>query len=307
MKTKVFVIIVTFRGRQWYDRCLLSLRSSVLPIQTVIVDNASGDDSVGYIKNLYPETHIIESSNNLGFGQANNLGIRYALDHDCDYVFLLNQDAWIEPDTISDLVNIHAHNSSYGILSPMHLTPDKSHIEKGVLQYIDNFNTTDRSFFEDLYFNRLTDVYSTKYINAAAWLIPRNVLTSVGGFDPIFFHYGEDDNYMGRVLYHGFKIGICPGVRIVHDCDNKGVRVQTKEERERRRQLPLLIKFTDLRNKISISDYKKYLIRKWLSSSFKGKKVLAKQFKDDYHFLKNNQSAIHKSIMINKTTGETWL
>ena len=307
MDSRVFVIIVTYRGHQWYDRCFLSLRSSLLPVETIVVDNASGDGSVEYIKSHFPETHIIESSKNLGFGQANNKGIRYALDHGCDYVFLLNQDAWIEPETIRDLVDIHSKNDVFGILSPMHLTPDKSFIEKGVLQYVDNFRTTDRSLFEDLYFHRLRDIYTTRYINAAAWLIPRIVLTKVGGFDPIFFHYGEDDNYMSRVLFHGFKIGICPKVKVVHDCDNKGVRVYTEQEKERRRLIPLLIKFTNVRDNISISDYKHYLLRKWLLSSISGKKDLAKRFKNDYLFLKSKKVAIENSIQKNRSVGETWL
>ena len=120
----VFVIIVSYKGKQWYDRCFSSLRESSLPIQVVVVDNASDDGSVEYIRLHYPEIHIIESKTNLGFGQANNKGIRYALDNGCDYVFLLNQDAWIEKDSINLLVKTHSLNESYGILSPMHLAPN---------------------------------------------------------------------------------------------------------------------------------------------------------------------------------------
>ena len=90
---KLFVIIVTYKGKQWYDRCFTSLRESTLPVQTIVVDNASNDGSVEYIKEHYPEIHLIESEENLGFGKGNNLAIRYAYEHGCDYVFLLNQDA----------------------------------------------------------------------------------------------------------------------------------------------------------------------------------------------------------------------
>ena len=304
---KVFVIVVTYKGSQWYDRCFSSLRASTFPVQTIVVDNASTDGSTDYIKTNFPEIILIESDKNLGFGQANNKGIRYALDHGCDYVFLLNQDAWIESDTIETLVRIHCHNNQFGILSPMHLTPDKFHIEKGVLTYVDDFKTTDRFFFEDLYFHRIKDVYSTTYVNAAAWLISRPVLTTVGGFDPIFFHYGEDDNYMRRVLFHGFKIGICPKARIVHDCDNKGVRGYSKQELERRRLLPLLIRFTDISNKMSVSKYKHYLLRKYLVFFFKGNKVSAKNSMQDFLFLKSMESSIKFSVETNRKIGETWL
>ena len=54
-------------------------------------------------------------------------------------------------------------------------------------------------------------------VNAAAWLIPKKTLEIVGGFSPLFFLYGEDDNYCQRVKFHNLKIGICPGSYIKHD------------------------------------------------------------------------------------------
>ena len=95
---KIFVIIVTYKGNQWYERCFTSLRNSEYPVQTIVIDNASNDGTVEYIRENFPEIYLIESEENLGFGRANNIGMRYALDHGCDYVFLLNQDAWIKPE-----------------------------------------------------------------------------------------------------------------------------------------------------------------------------------------------------------------
>ena len=217
--TKVFAIIVTYNGMHWYDRCFGSLRRSVIPVQTVVVDNASSDNTVEFIRQNYPEITLFPSDVNLGFGQGNNKGIRYALDHDADYVFLLNQDAWIEPDTIGELIRIHQENPEYGILSPMHLNADKTAIEKSLLQWIANHQITNPQLINDMFFSSLKDVYVTKYINAAVWLLPRNTLDTVGGFDPVFFHYGEDDNYLSRVLYHGMKIGICPRIVASHDAE----------------------------------------------------------------------------------------
>ncbi|HZE82919.1 MAG TPA: hypothetical protein VE035_01360, partial [Puia sp.] len=63
----------------------------------------------------------------------------------------------------------------------------------------------------------LSPVISTSFVNAAAWLISAECLRRTGGFDPIFFHYGEDLNYSQRVLYHNFLIGIHMDTRICHD------------------------------------------------------------------------------------------
>ena len=241
--TKVFVIIVTYNGKQWYDRCFSSLLLSELPVHIVVVDNASSDDTVEYIQTHFPEVHLIASDKNLGFGQGNNKGISYALDRGADYVFLLNQDAWIEPDTISKLIAVHKENPQYGILSPMHLNADKTDIEKGLINYVADLKITDSRWINDLYFTRLKDVYDTSYVNAAAWLLPRKTIETVGGFDPIFYHYGEDDNYMQRVLFHGLKIGICPNVRVVHDTEQRVNKTNTTNQDQFKN---LLVEFCDI-------------------------------------------------------------
>lgn len=217
---KVLAIIVTYNGMQWHERCFSSLEASTIPVDTFVVDNASSDDTVSYIKTNFPKVILVESKINLGFGQANNKGMKYALENGYDFVFLLNQDAWVEPNTIEVLVQLHKENKEYGILSPMHLVAEKDKLEESFSNFIvPPYSPND--FTKDLYFGNKKEIYSSNFINAAAWLLPIECLKTVGGFDPIFFHYQEDFNYTQRVLFHGFKIGFCPTVSIVHDCTNR--------------------------------------------------------------------------------------
>ena len=65
---KVLVIIVSYNFERWIDRCLGSLRSSEHPVDTVVIDNASQDQTLRRIKKDYPEVRLIESKTNLGFG-----------------------------------------------------------------------------------------------------------------------------------------------------------------------------------------------------------------------------------------------
>lgn len=212
---KIFVIVVTYKGQRWYDKCFGSLRESTIPLQVVVVDNTPGEEDAEYIKSHFPEVHLIKTDENLGFGRANNLGMRYALDNGCDYVFLLNQDAWIGPDSITKLVQISKSNPEFGILSPMHLTAKKDRLFMLIGIGQDNMQ-----LISDLYTTHIGDVYETNYVNAAAWLLPLRTLETIGGFSPIFQQYAEDDDYINRVLYHRCKIGICPSSKIVHDHQN---------------------------------------------------------------------------------------
>ena len=298
----VYVVVVTYKGEQWYDRCFSSLMESGVPLKVVVVDNASGDGTVPYIKEHFPEIHLIESDKNLGFGGANNIGIRYALDNGADFVFLLNQDAWIETDTIAGLIEVSQVHPEFGILSPIHLNKEKSNIEKLLLRRLDDFKVTSRELFDDLFFGRLKDVYGTKYVNAAAWFLPRKTIETVGGFDPIFFHYGEDDNYLNRVLYHGLKIGICPTIRIVHDNDRPRPLYDSREHEVLR-----LIDYSNVNLHHDIKAEMKRHLSRAIKSALRGRKKAMRSHLAEYSWLKKHQSELEKSISANRKKGLNWL
>ena len=301
MVDKIFVIIVTFNGMKWYDRCFTSLRQSNIPVQTIVVDNASEDGSAQYIKDHFPEIYLIESQENLGFGRANNIAMRYALNQKCDYVFLLNQDTWIEPDSIETLVQLHKNNSQYGILSPMHIRADGKSL---YIQIEDGKTDHGNKLLSDCYFNQLDDIYTFSYINAAAWLLPRSTIEIVGGFDPIFPLYGEDDDYLNRLHYHGLKLGLCPKVRVVHDHQN--VPNPLSGGRARYYQ-SLIVGFINPNKQETFKNHLASLKRKIVINFLKGNQRLVKQLKMDYKFLLEKQPAIRKSRSLNKNIGSTWL
>ena len=96
----IFAIIVTHNGMRWADRCFGSLRTSTLPVSTIVIDNASTDGIADHLESHFPEVELIKSTENLGFAKANNIGILKAYNAGADFVMLLNQDAWIEPNTL---------------------------------------------------------------------------------------------------------------------------------------------------------------------------------------------------------------
>ncbi len=299
---KSIVVIVTYNGKQWYDHCLGSLRQSLASVEVVVVDNASSDGSSEYISQHFPEVVVLEQKENIGFGRANNIGIKYALDHGADYVFLLNQDAWVEPETISQLISIAQAHPEYGILSPVHLNAEKSNIEHLLLHRLDDFRTTDPALFNDLFFGRLKEVYDTKYVNAAAWLLPKKTIETVGGFDPLFFVYGEDDNYINRVLYHGMKIGICPTLRMVHDNERPRPLYDN-----RKHEVLMMIDYTDVNQTHHIKQDMRQHWFKTITSFLKGRGKVAKNHYADYLWLKNHRQAIENSVAMNKKPGLNWL
>ena len=217
---KIYTIIVTYNGRHkdWIGNCITSLQKSSLPTEIIVVDNNSKDDTVQFIKKKFSNVFLIENKENTGFGKANNQGISHALKHNAEYVFLLNQDAYVMEDTLEKLINVARQNPEYGIISPIHLDGEGNNVERDFLSFASSQATT--GLVNDALRSRIEDkIYSTYFVNAAAWLITKKCLKIVGGFSPTFYHYGEDNNYCHRAHFHKIKIGIYPFAFILHDRD----------------------------------------------------------------------------------------
>lgn len=215
MNVKVYVVVVLYNGAKWIKKCFGSLQASSLPVEVIAVDNASSDEGVKILNRFFEGVTLIRAGSNLGFGKANNLGIKHALNQGADYVFLLNQDAWIAPDTIKKLVEIHLKNDNYGVLSPMHLTGTGDKLDYYFSYYLKATNTP--SITSDLYMGSKKEVYITNFVNAAAWLISRKSIETIGLFDELFPHYGEDADYICRLKFHGLEVGIVVTTVIYHD------------------------------------------------------------------------------------------
>ncbi|MGC1472775.1 MAG: glycosyltransferase family 2 protein [Psychroserpens sp.] len=212
--SKIFIVIVTYNGEPWIEKCLNSCKG----YSAIVVDNASKDQTLNIIEEKFPEVQLFKMEKNLGFGQANNFGMRHALKMGAESVFLLNQDAYLVDDALEKMLDFQSQNHEYGILSSLHITGDKNKLDRNFANYM--MKEFSSSFYSDhVLGNHLPSVYDVPFVNAAAWLISKKCLIKIGGFDPIFFHYGEDRNYCQRVVYHGFRIGIIPKVCIIHDRD----------------------------------------------------------------------------------------
>lgn len=211
---KILIVFVTFNASKYLKESLSDIYSNKFDI--IVIDNSSVDNTTRIIANEYPKIKLVKLKENIGFGQANNLALKYATKHDYDYILLLNQDTMISSETISELVEFSRSHEEYGILSPLH------YFDKNNLQItFSNHIKKNPILIEDLSKNKFTkNIYDVPFVNAAIWLIKTDCIKNVGGFCPIFFHYGEDDNFCHRVLFHRYKIGIVPSLKAYHFSDN---------------------------------------------------------------------------------------
>jgi len=203
---KTYCIIVTYNAENWIEKCLNSVLQSTLTCTIVVVDNKSTDRTSEIIASQFPQVMFIQNNINAGFGKANNMAIQRAYDEGADFILLLNQDAWVEPETIGKLVEKIKQNPEYGILSPLQFY-NSSTLDRKFNNYLKRRGEEIIHHFSE---EEKEAIIPVRFVNAAIWLMSRKCVETIGLFAPIFDHYGEDQNYAHRCKFHGLKIGIYP-------------------------------------------------------------------------------------------------
>lgn len=262
--TKIFAVVVTYNGSSFIQQCLAHLQASSIEITIVVVDNASKDETVSQIKTGFPGVLLLESSENLGFGKANNIGIKHAIEHGASHIFLVNQDAYVEKKCAEKLAIIQNHEPEFGIVSPLHLRGDGSKLDARFALFVGRSHDTDNLLTDYLLQKTPKEIYQLEFINAAIWMLSKRCIETVGLFNPSFFHYGEDEDYAYRVYYHGLKIGVVPSLCAIHDRFQGKTGVSTEKAMQMNR--------ADLIRRLSRVDYSvthnlNSVVFAWLASS----------------------------------------
>ncbi|SCG86090.1 glycosyltransferase family 2 protein [Methanobacterium congolense] len=209
---KVSVIIPNYNGKNFLRNCLKTLKNQKCEFQVIIIDNASSDNSVNYIKNNYPEFNIITNDENLGFAAAVNQGISASKT---DYVFLLNNDTELEENCISNLVRcIESDENIFAVSSKMIQFENRDLMDDAGDAYtlLGWTKKLGNGRSPDLY-NKKREVFSAC---AGAALYKRNLLNEIGYFDENFFAYLEDVDISYRARIHGYKSIYCPEAVVYH-------------------------------------------------------------------------------------------
>ncbi len=209
---QVTCVVLNWNG--WRDTvdCLAALKECTYPELTVlVVDNGSTDNSVQKIQDAYPDLLLLQSTSNLGFAGGNNIGIRYALAHGAEYVWLLNNDTKPNPNALSGLVSKILEDSTIGAAASICYYADAPHrIEAWAGARVNLWigygrnSTVPRA---DEWFHSL---------NGTSMLVSRAALEDAGLLDEVFFLYWEDTEFCLRLREKGWRLAAAPDSRVLH-------------------------------------------------------------------------------------------
>jgi len=205
---KVFVVILNYNGKDVLKKCLESVYKSDYPnMEIVVVDNNSQDNSFVEARVLFSKFNFIQNNQNIGFAAGNNVAIKWALEKMADYVFLLNNDAFLEKNTLSKLIKEARKDKSFGILSPIIYTGKN---KKRIWFSGGNIN------WLRMKVEHKDNIKNTQFITGCAMLIKKDVFKKVGLLDERFFLYYEDADFSYRARKSGFKLKIVSDAIVYH-------------------------------------------------------------------------------------------
>ena len=210
---KVTIIIPNYNGKHFMEPCLASLKEQTFrDFKILVVDNASSDGSVAYMKTEYPDIEVIALDQNYGFSKAVNVGIEHSTT---PYVILLNNDTTVDPHYVEEMVKaIEKSPRIFSVSSKMIQMYHPELIDsagdlytlmgwgvcRGTGRPISNYNEADEIFTAC----------------AGAAIYRRSAFEKIGYFDENHFAYLEDIDVGYRAKIYGYKNMYCPTALVYH-------------------------------------------------------------------------------------------
>lgn len=230
MLPKVFIIILNWKAREDTAECINSVKKiDYKNYEIIVVDNGSGDGSVEYFRKKFPGIKIIANDRNLGYAGGNNVGIRYALDKDADYVLILNNDTTVTKDFLGTLIDKANTGKKIGIIGPRLKYPDGREQPSGrhflsfasLLNFILLLNGLKKDWkayennfvFKDYDRNSAHEVDD---VGGCATLIKAEVFEEIGLFDEKYLYCFEEVDFEKRAKEKGWSIWYLPQAVIYH-------------------------------------------------------------------------------------------
>jgi len=234
----VSVAVVSWQSRDEVLACLASLEAHApIPLQVVVVDNASTDGTVDAVRSGHPAAQVIANAENVGFARASNQAWRVTAS---PLVLFLNPDAEVGPGALETLVETLEARPELGVVAPRVVGPD------GSVEVSTGPDLDPRSEWKQ---RRLVHGVARRdpgalreaearhsvprepdWVSGACFLARRAALEAVSGFDEAFFLYEEDADLCRRLRGAGWRIAFEPRATIRH---RKGVSMARGPERAR--------------------------------------------------------------------------
>lgn len=215
----VYIIILNWKNYKHTINCFKTCQNLNYPnFKILIVDNNSPNYSEEKIRQYLPEAEVLQTGKNSGYAGGNNLGIKYALERNADFIWILNPDVEVEIDSLSYLMNFMRENPEVGICGPRitHGNKLNSFIFDGLsIDSSDGYQSKFNLFILTAQTEESSSI-DVDCVSGCSMLIRSAVLPSVGLLREDFFHYYEDVDICYRAREYGWRTTIFKPAEVSH-------------------------------------------------------------------------------------------
>lgn len=216
----VAIVLLNHNGKHLLAKFLPSVVQHSSPYPTVVVDNASEDASVDFLRQNYPQIQCIQLPRNEGFARGYNLALQ---EVEATYYVLLNTDVEATPGWIAPIIQLMDQNPAIGACQPKILSyQDKSKFEYAGAGggFIDSWGYP---FCRGRLFDTIEedqgqydDVRAVFWASGACFFVRASVFQALGGFDERFFAHYEEIDLCWRMQQQGFQVYYCGQSHVYH-------------------------------------------------------------------------------------------
>ena len=212
MQAKVCTVVLNWNGWRDTSECLASLRHLTYGNnEVIVVDNGSTDESVAQLRSQFPGAILIEAGNNLGFSAGCNLGIRRALAAGAEFIWLLNNDALVDPAALTALVNRALSDESVAAVgSAIYFMHQPTRLQVWGGGRINFLLGRSRHCLKPV------PDHALDYITGASLLLRSSALEEAGFLDEDFFFFWEDADLGFRLRRAGWNLAVAGNSKVWH-------------------------------------------------------------------------------------------
>jgi N-acetylglucosaminyl-diphospho-decaprenol L-rhamnosyltransferase len=203
------IIILSYNSAHIIGECLKSLNFDKYKV--VVVDNASRDNSVEFVRKNFPKVEIIKIPKNIGYGRGNNVALEQV---NTEFALVLNPDAIILEKDIEIVLEEMRKNPAVAMAGPVILGKyplDQNEARSEIAKIEENFLASKND-----YRAKLDDNFVARFLVGAALFMKVSIMKKIGFFDKEIFLYYEDNEICQRVEVNNYKNILVPNAFAFH-------------------------------------------------------------------------------------------
>lgn len=238
--SNVAVVIPNWNGKEDLPACLDSLGSQTLKPHIIVVENGSTDGSTELVTTKYPHVTLLPQSENLGFAGGVNVGITYALEHDFEYIALLNNDAIADKNWLKELMHAMDRSPKAGIATCKLMSIDKTHLDSTGDLYTTWGLPYPRGRGKPVNetYDKQTEIFGA---SGGASLYRSDLFKKIRAFDEDFFAYYEDVDISFRAQLAGWSVVYAPRAIAFHKISATSSKIKGFATYQTMKNLPWVV------------------------------------------------------------------